>query len=130
MLKDGFMEFLYGNICAADSACRPLYILFTGSLPLASLKKTLNVLFERATLEYNLIYSFDLMMFTLDKGKLVGQFYVDIITCETDKEEVYVKIERCYEEYLVLFMEEHEANLDNCKMQITLLPHAVKRSDS
>lgn len=28
MLKDGFMEFLYGNIFAADSACRPLYILF------------------------------------------------------------------------------------------------------
>lgn len=55
MLKDGFMEFLYGNVFAADSACRPLDILFTGRLPLASLKKTLNVLFERVTLKYNLM---------------------------------------------------------------------------
>ena len=129
MLKDGFMDFLYGNVFAADSAYRPLNILFTGRLPLASLKKTLNVLFERAILKYNLIYSFDLMMFTLDKGKLVGQFYVDGITCETDKEELDVKIEKCYEEYLVPFMQEHEAkgDLDNCKMQITLLPHAAKQ---
>lgn len=126
MLSDGFMEFLYDNIYAKESVCKPLEVLLLDKLSLVSFKKILQMFIKNSPLKPNVKYVFDLTMFTIDKGNYIGECCIFGITYDSDIEILESKFTKHYEEYILPFMEEHEAkgDLNNCKMKIMLSPYA------